>query len=91
MEDLESFTKKCLEGPPKDTELVVIDEIGKMEMYSEKFVHEVNIRLKADIPVLAVLHRDLVGRYGIYGKVYRLGEDNFTKTKSRIEDEIKRF
>ncbi len=89
MEDLERFTELFLNNLPEDTELVVIDEIGKMEMFSENFVHTVENVLKADIPVLAVLHRDLVSSYKEYGKVYRLERGNYEELKERILDIIK--
>ncbi len=84
MEDLEKFTELSLNKLPEDTDLVVIDEIGKMEMFSENFVHTVEDLLKGDIPVLAVLHRNLVNRYKEYGKVYRLEKDNYDEVKGSV-------
>ncbi len=88
MEDLEKFTELSLRALPEDAELVVIDEIGKMEMFSENFVQAVDDLLKGDLPVLAVLHRHLVDRYKEYGKVYRLEKGDHEGVKERVLDEI---
>lgn len=88
MEDLEKFTEMSLKGLPEDTELVVIDEIGKMEMFGENFVQAVEDLLKGDLPVLAVLHRHLVDRYQGYGEVYRVEKGNYEGVKERVSDEI---
>lgn len=55
MEDLERIGAKALRNA-LSCDLVVIDEIGPMELISESFVAAVDEVLKSDKPVLAVLH-----------------------------------
>ncbi len=86
LKDLARFTKLSLTDIPEDTELVVIDEIGKMEMFSHSFKEAVDNLLGRNIKVLAVLHRDLVEEYGEKGIVYRLGD--FEEVKAKILKEI---
>ncbi len=87
MEDLEEFTEKCLRDISPETDLVVIDEIGTMELYSDKFEDAVIDILESNIPVLAVLHRNYVSKFNKYGTVYQL-EDNFEKVKVDIENRL---
>jgi nucleoside-triphosphatase len=48
---------------------VVIDELGKMEFYSEKFKLMVEKILKSDKPLIATLHRALVKEFKQHGEV----------------------
>ena len=82
-EDLEKFTELSLKDLQEDVELVLIDEIGKMEMFSEGFKDAVDALLSSKTPVLAVLHRHLLDEYASKGKLYTL-EDNFDEVKMRV-------
>lgn len=64
--------------------LVVIDEIGKMELFSEKFKDAVDRCLSSRKPVLAVLHRDYVSSFSDKGVVFHLNEGNFHVVKMKI-------
>jgi nucleoside-triphosphatase len=55
LEDLEEIGAKALRNA-LSCNLVVIDEIGPMELISESFVDAVEDILESDKPVLAVLH-----------------------------------
>ncbi|AKB18329.1 putative NTPase [Methanosarcina sp. WWM596] len=56
LEDLEKIGANAL-WSALDCDLIVIDEIGPMELKSEAFVSAVETVLESDKPVLAVLHR----------------------------------
>ena len=56
LEDLEKIGANALRSA-LECDLIVIDEIGPMELKSEAFVSAVKIVLESDKPVLAVLHR----------------------------------
>ena len=56
LEDLERIGANALRNS-LDCDLIVIDEVGPMELKSEAFVSAVEIVLESDKPVLAVLHR----------------------------------
>ncbi len=47
--------------PREDTALVVLDEVGKMELLSEKFRRRVGELLDAEVPVLATIGSRGVG------------------------------
>ena len=75
LEDLNRFSKK-IEKAINEKEVVVIDEIGKMEMYSNKFKEVLEKALNSDKLLIATLHRSLVIRYGNRGNMFKVTEDN---------------
>jgi nucleoside-triphosphatase len=56
LEDLEKIGANALRSA-LGCDLIVIDEVGPMELKSEAFVSAVEVVLESDKPVLAVLHR----------------------------------
>lgn len=56
LEELEKIGANALRNA-LDCDLIVIDEVGPMELKSEAFVSAVEKVLESDKPVLAVLHR----------------------------------
>ncbi len=56
LEDLAGIAA-CALRDALDCDLVVIDEIGPMELKSDEFISAVEEVLESDLPVLAVLHR----------------------------------
>jgi len=57
-------------------DVVVIDEIGRMEMKSEKFGDLLIDLLESNTPVVASLHRDYVEDYKAWGEVFILNLSN---------------
>jgi nucleoside-triphosphatase len=55
LDDLEKIGARAIEDSLK-TDLVVIDEVGPMELFSERFVRAVERALESDRPMLVVLH-----------------------------------
>ena len=53
--DIESFEKSAVPALEADAELIVIDEIGKMECFSEKFAAAVRKLFESDKAVLATV------------------------------------
>lgn len=71
----ESVALPCLENGAQ-YDIFFIDEIGKMELESEKFGDALADVLQTPLPVIASLHGMYVSTYEIYGTVYRLTEAN---------------
>ena len=86
MDDLRRFTKKSLANVSEDCDIIVIDEIGTMELYSDYFVEKVDELLRQDIPVLAVLHRNQLEKYGQRGSVFDLKREKYDKVKDKIKE-----
>lgn len=57
-------------------DVFVIDEIGRMEMKSSKFVSLLDTLFDSKIPVIASVHDDYIDTYGSDGEVILLTENN---------------
>jgi len=74
--------KKALEDP--EVKLIVIDELGKMELCSRAFRDVVQKALESDKDLLVVLHRALVGKYKKHGRVFILTTENRKDVKVHV-------
>lgn len=59
-----------------EADLIVIDEIGKMELFSEKFKIALQKIFESEKPLLAALHRNLIKEYEKYGEVIWVNDKN---------------
>lgn len=57
VESLENIGVQAIEQAIKEAEVIVIDEVGKMEMESDNFVKAVEAALDTDKPLLMTLHK----------------------------------
>jgi len=96
LDDLERFTKRSLKNHSEECEVLIIDEIGTMELFSEIFEKTVKELLKDErekrkdkTTILAVLHRHHVDSYRDQGKVYDLGKNDYENVKEEIIEHIK--
>ena len=84
--DVKSF-EKLLEKIEKEVEkadVIIIDEIGKMEFLSKRFENFLDKIFSSDKPVIATLHRALIKKFEKYGDVIWLTEKN----RNKIFEEI---
>lgn len=65
-------------------EIIVIDEIGKMELFSEKFKHAVDKAFSSDKKILAVVHRSLASRYRNKGTLIVVEKDKVDKLRTEL-------
>jgi nucleoside-triphosphatase len=56
-----------------------IDEIGRMEFFSEKFKEKVYEVIRSNKPLIAVVHRNYESRFKIFGKMITVTKDNREK------------
>ncbi len=75
--DIKSFEAIALPGLAgfKGFDVIIVDEIGMMELKSQKFSDLLDSVLDSETPLIASLHNDLIERYGPYGEVLYLTED----------------
>jgi nucleoside-triphosphatase THEP1 len=73
----------------KDSDYVVIDEIGMMELYSRKFQETIRGVLGSNKTVLATLSKKFVKEYQNKGQVFYLARENFDEIYDRILAQIK--
>lgn len=80
--------KKTIENP--EVKLIVIDEIGPMEMLSGVFRDFVQKVMESEKDVLAVVQMRHVDRFREFGKVFVLGEGNREEAGREILEEFKK-
>jgi nucleoside-triphosphatase len=76
VEGFESVALPALEHAVEECDVVGIDEIGRMELYSGAFRRMVETLMLGMKPVVSVLHRAYVDVYGRHGTVYRVTPEN---------------
>ncbi len=91
MEDLKRLTENSLANISENCDIVVIDEIGTMELYSDYFVEKTEEILDSEKPVLAVLHRNQVEKYVHKGELFDLKKEDYESAKKKIKDILKDF
>ncbi len=88
VEEFERVSLRALEVALKSCEVIVIDEIGKMELLSKKFEKLVESVVKSDKPLVAVVHRKLVDKYGSFGKTIWVEKGNVDEVAGGIVERI---
>ncbi|MDI6707512.1 MAG: NTPase [Candidatus Thermoplasmatota archaeon] len=92
--DLEGIGVKAVEAAKESADWIIIDEIGKMELYSKKFEEVIRETLSSGKNILATVHWDyehpLILEIKRDYKVYFLGKDNWSETLENILRRIAR-
>jgi nucleoside-triphosphatase len=73
----------------KDSDYVVIDEIGMMEFYSQKFRETIRVVLDSNKTVLATLSKKFVKEYQSKGQIFYLARENFDEIYDKILGQMK--
>jgi len=89
VEGIERIMDKFLESY-KDSEYVIIDEIGMMEFYSKKFRDTIEMVLNSNKTVIATLSKRFVKEFKNKGQIYNLGRDNFDEIYLKVLSQLKR-
>ncbi|BAL80279.1 NTPase [Caldisericum exile] len=87
IENFERIALKVFDDSPK---IVLIDEIGKMEFYSNKFRKYFLENLQRNKNIVGTLHRDFVKDFEQY-KIYTLTRENYQKIKHEILTELQKM
>lgn len=72
----ESVALPALSHALEACDVVCIDEIGRMELFSEPFRQRVDELIRGPKPMIAVLHRNYVKTYGGSGTLFRVSYNN---------------
>ncbi|MFH0884274.1 MAG: nucleoside-triphosphatase [Candidatus Micrarchaeota archaeon] len=83
VKSFESVAVPAMEGF-EGYDVVIIDEVGPMELKSAKFADLLDRILDSDTPLIASLHEDLAARYVVNGEVILLAENN----REAVYDEL---
>lgn len=78
--NFESIALNCFEG----SNIILIDEIGKMEFQSDRFKKLIFENVSKNITIIAALHRDYVELFKPYGKIYYLFREKYEDIKEEI-------
>ncbi|MDI6826110.1 MAG: NTPase [Candidatus Aenigmarchaeota archaeon] len=82
--DFERVALGALDFAVNECDICVVDEIGKLEFFSEKFREKIIEILKFQKPVIAVLHRSFVDDFKGYGKIITVDLENRGKLHEKI-------
>jgi nucleoside-triphosphatase len=85
--DTTAFDKialKAIDFALENCDVIVLDEIGKMEFFSENFKKKLGALMLVEKPLIAVLHRDFVDQFKQSGKVIEVTEENREKLPEEL-------
>jgi len=88
IKDFEEIAIPALRFALEECDVVVIDEIGKMEFFSNKFKEVLEEVLNSDKILLAVLHRAYLDKFGKYGEVFWLEKGHFEEVREKIKEKL---
>lgn len=92
LEDIDIVAVQALERAYNSSDIIVIDEIGTMELFSASFKNIVTKILKSNKNCLATIHRNHLTFLDLVTsdskKLYQLTRENWSSTFSEISEEI---
>ncbi len=87
----ESVALPALDGAEKRFDVVFIDEIGRMELYSNLFSRRIIELLTGPVTLIAVVHRDYADLYGKYGALFWVSQENRDALPLSLASQVLRF
>ena len=88
VEGFEAVALPALRYAEESCEVICIDEIGRMELYSKAFEEAVKRILEGVKPVIAVVHRRYVEAYRRYGELLWVTRERVDRLVSYIVGEL---
>ena len=82
--DVDALEEVAIPALSREADLYIIDEIGKMELLSEKFEEKVKELLISNKDVLATLHREYVDKYKPFGEIIILEKKYWDKVFRKV-------
>jgi nucleoside-triphosphatase len=87
----ESVALPALDYAEDSCDIICIDEIGRMELFSEQFKKRVEEQMRRSKPLIAVLHRNYARKYGVIGELYHVSHENRNELPRVIVSNIDRY
>jgi nucleoside-triphosphatase len=84
IQDFERVAISALNSAIKQCQIICIDEIGAMELFSAKFKQKVNEILRSGKPLIAVVHRNYAKNYEEIGTMIHVTPENREKITDTI-------
>ena len=72
----ESVALRALCYAVESCDVVCIDEIGRMELFSKPFERKIEEVIRGPKPMISVLHHNYVGTYSRWGKLFNVSKEN---------------
>ena len=72
----EEVALSALDYAERECDLICIDEIGRMELYSQAFRHRIEELFRSEKSIIAVVHRNYLKTYGRRGTLLRVTLEN---------------
>ena len=76
VQGFEEVALPALDYAERECDLVCIDEIGRMELFSQAFRRKIEELFRTEKPILAVVHRYYIGTYGRWGTLLTVTREN---------------
>ncbi|MEM5843694.1 MAG: NTPase [Candidatus Aenigmatarchaeota archaeon] len=76
LEDFERVALNAMDFALRECDVIAIDEIGKMEFFSQRFREKLTQVLLSEKPLVAVLHRNFVRKFNDFGEIIEVTEKN---------------
>jgi len=89
--DIDAFDKialKAIDFALENCDVICVDEIGKMEFFSENFKKKLDVLMLIDKSLIAVLHRNFVGQFKQFGEVIEVTNSNRDKLPEELAKSI---
>jgi len=87
----ESVALPALDYAEKSCDVVCIDEIGRMEFFSEGFKRRVEELMRGSKPMVAVLHRDYIRMFGRFGALLSVTPETRDEIPELVVSGLKRY
>jgi len=84
LDAFERVALKALNFAVEECDIVCIDELGTMELFSQEFKEKIGEILELKKPVIVALHRNLVNEYKNHGNVIYVTPENREKLPEDI-------
>jgi len=82
--NLDALERIAIPALERKADLYIIDEIGKMEMFSKKFEEKINELLAENVNILATVHRDYKKKFENLGHLVELTRKNWQDAFEKI-------
>ena len=76
LNDFERVALNALDFSMEECDVICVDELGTMELFSQKFKEKMDKILELEKTVIVVLHINLVEKYKKYGKIIHVTPEN---------------
>lgn len=89
--DISAFEKivlKAIDFAAQNCDVIVLDEIGRMEFLSKEFEKKIHELILIEKPLVATLHRNFIKKFKDFGEIIEVNEKNRNYLPKEISKKI---